>query len=94
MYANEINRMFIELRSLTEEVKTYYKYHALLVIIETILIIVANVTTLAFVYLSGLNTTVAQNVYLMGHGFMRLLYLFLIVREAHNTILEVRLILN
>jgi len=94
MYPKEINSMFIELRGLTEEVKTDYAYHAMLFIVETVLILISCATMLTVNYLNELNTTFTYNGYFMGHCSLRLLFLFFVVRETHNATLEVSAIIN
>jgi len=81
--------MFIELRGLTEEVKTAYAYHAMLFIVETVLILISCATTLTVNYLNELDTTFINNGYFIGHCSLRLLFLYFVVRETHKATLEV-----
>lgn len=89
IYPKEMNNMFTELRELTEEVKTYYAYHAIIIIIETVIILVSSVTSLTVNYLNELDTEFIHNGYFIGHCSLRFLLLFYLVRETHYTILEV-----
>ncbi|VVC31908.1 Hypothetical protein CINCED_3A025700 [Cinara cedri] len=89
MYPKEVNNLFNELRDLTEEVKTYYAYHAIIIIVESVLILVSNATTLTVDCLNELDKTIVRNCYCVGHCALRLLFLFYVVREAHKAVLEV-----
>lgn len=92
IHPKEINSLFTELRGLTEEVKVYYAYHAVLIIIESVMILVSTVTTLTVNLLNELDTDIVRNGYFMGHCFLRFLFLFFVVRETHTTSLEVSII--
>jgi len=92
IYPKEINSLFTELRGLTEDVKDYYAYHAVLIIIESVIILVSTVTTLTVNFLNELDTDFIRNGYFMGHCSLRFFFLFFVVRETHKTILEVRII--
>ncbi|XP_026814315.1 uncharacterized protein LOC113554601 [Rhopalosiphum maidis] len=87
-YPTEIHNLFIELRNLTEKVKTYYAFHALLIIIESVLLIASNVTKLAFNYTNNINTSLAFNRLALVFYILKMIFIFFIVREAHNTIQE------
>lgn len=89
IHPKEINSLFIELRGLTEDVKLHYAHHAMLIITESVLILVSSVTTLTVNYLNNLDTTFIHNGYFIGHCSLRLLFLYYVVRETHNTIHEV-----
>lgn len=89
MYPKEVNRLFIELRGLTDEVKTYYAYHAIIIIVESVLILVSSATTLTINYLNELDKTYVHNGYCIGQCALRFLFLLYVVHEAHKTILEV-----
>uniref|UniRef100_A0A2S2NEQ4 Gustatory receptor n=1 Tax=Schizaphis graminum TaxID=13262 RepID=A0A2S2NEQ4_SCHGA len=90
IHPKEMNNLFTELRELTEEVKTYYAYHAIIIIIETVIILVSSVTSLTVNYLSELDTKFVDNGYFIGHCFLRFLLLFFLVRETHYTTLEAK----
>lgn len=94
MYTKEINRLFIELRGLTDEVKTYYACHTIIVIIESSLILLTSATILAINYLKMLDNVITISKYSIGQCAMRLVFLFYVVHEAHETILEVISILE
>jgi hypothetical protein len=91
MYPKELVNLFVQLRGLTNEVKIYYTYHAMLVIVESVLILITNVTALTVGYINGMQV---DNVHLIGHTSMRLLFLFYVVRETHNTKLEVSIVVH
>ncbi|XP_022180040.1 uncharacterized protein LOC111040424 [Myzus persicae] len=88
LYPTEIHNLFIKLRNLTEEVKTYYGFHALFIIIESVLLIASNVTKLAFNYTNNIDTLFAYNKLLLIFCILKMIFIFFIVREAHNTIKE------
>lgn len=85
-YPDELVGLFTRLRGLTEDVKTCYAYHAMLITVESVLILITNVTALTTSYINGVES---KNIHLIGHSLMRLLFLFYVVRETHNTKLEV-----
>jgi len=89
LYPTEVHNLFIELRNLTEEVKTYYAYYALLIIIESVLLIASNVTKLIFNYTNHIDTVLSYNELLLIFYILKMIFIFFIVREAHNTIQEV-----
>ncbi|XP_050056957.1 uncharacterized protein LOC126550083 [Aphis gossypii] len=90
IHPKELNKLFTELRELTEEVKIYYAYHAILIIIETVIILVSSVTSLTVNYLNELDTEFVHNGYFIGHCTLRFIFLFYLVRETHKTILEAK----
>lgn len=90
IYPKEIINLFIELRGLTEEVKSYFACHTIIIIIESVLILVLDVTTLTINYLNELDIIFDHNAYFIGQCSLRLLFLFYVVRETNNTVLEVR----
>ncbi|XP_025204886.1 uncharacterized protein LOC112601461 [Melanaphis sacchari] len=87
-YPTEVLNLFIELRNLTEEVKTYYAFHALLVIIESVLLISSEVTKLSFISID--NNIKNFKIITLASIFctLKIIFIFFIVREAHNTIQE------
>ncbi|XP_060869165.1 uncharacterized protein LOC132943984 [Metopolophium dirhodum] len=88
LYPTEVHYLFIKLRNLTEEVKSYYAFHALLIIIESVLLIASNVTKLAFNYTNNIDTAFVYNKLLLVFCILKMIFIFFIVREAHNTIQE------
>lgn len=94
MYPSEIDSMFIKLRDLTEDVKTYYAYHAVLIVIESVIILVSSATALTINYQNKLETRFIHNGYFVGHCMLRLLFLYYVVRETHNTVLEVSIVIS
>lgn len=89
LYPNEVHNLFIELRNLTEEIKTYYAYHAILIIIESVLMIVSNITKLTFKYTNSIDKDLTYNKLILIFCILKMIFIFFIVREAHNTIQEV-----
>lgn len=89
VYPKEVNSLFVELRSLTEEVKSHYAYHTIIIIIESILILISSATALTINFLNKSDMPLIDNEYFIGQCFLRLLFLFFVVRETHNTVLEV-----
>jgi len=85
----EIAGLYSELRSLTEEVKTYFAYHAILTVMDSVLIFVSCVTVLTLNYTSKLESTLFYNELIFIYCIFKLLFLYLIVRETHNTVQEV-----
>jgi len=88
-YLSEVNRLYVKLHGLTEDVKTYYAYHAVLIVVESVIILISSVTTLTINFLNKLDTRFVHNGYFVGHCALRLLFLFCVVRETHSTVLEV-----
>jgi len=93
-YPTEVHYLFIKLRNLTEEVKTYYAFHALLIIIESVLLIASSVTKLVFNYTNYIDTVFVYNKLLLVFCILKMIFILFIVREAHNTIQEVSFIIN
>lgn len=93
-YPTEVHYLFIKLRNLTEEVKTHYAFHALLIIIESVLLIFSNVTKLVFNYTNNVDTVFVFDKLLLVFYILKMIFIFFIVREAHNTIQEVSFIIN
>lgn len=91
-FPTEVHNVFIELRNLTEEVKTYYAFHALLIIIESVLLIASNVTKLVFNYTNNIDTGLTYNRLILIFCILKMQFVFFLVREAHNTIQEVSLL--
>jgi len=89
LYPTELQNLFIKLRNLTEEVKTHYGSHALLIIIESVLLIAADVTKLAFNYINNIQTLFVFNKMLFIFCIFKIIFIFFIFRETHNTIIEV-----
>ncbi|CAH1721322.1 unnamed protein product [Aphis gossypii] len=87
-YPTEVHNVFIELRNLTEEVKTYYAFHALLIIMESTLLIAAVVTKLVFSYTNNISTELIYNRLFLIFCILKFQFVFFLVREAHNTIQE------
>jgi len=93
LYPSEIQNVFIKLRNLTEEVKTYYGFHALLLIIESVLLVASSVTKLAFNFTNDIHTLYVINKMILIYYIFKMIFIFFMVREAHNTIKEVRFII-
>jgi len=89
LYPTEVHNLFIKLRNLTEEVKTYYGFHALLIVFESVLLIASNVTKLAFNYTNKISLTFTLNKFLLVFCILKIIFIFFIVREAHNAVKEV-----
>ncbi|VVC30892.1 7TM chemoreceptor [Cinara cedri] len=88
MYPNEITSLYNELRLLTEEVKNYYALHAILVITDSVLIFTACVTAMTLNYTNKSSKSLfADNLFLI-YCLSKLLFVFFIVRETHNTMQE------
>lgn len=90
MYPKEIVNIFNELRYLTDDVKIFYSYHAILIIIDTILICVSCVTALILNYTNNINLTLFHSNLFSVYCIFKLLFLFLFIREIHITVQEVR----
>lgn len=93
MYPKEINNLFIELRHLMEEIKTHYAIHTILFIIESVLLLASSLTKLTFNYTNKFETEFSYNKYLLIFNMLKFVFLFFIVKEAHNTIHEVSIYL-
>lgn len=89
MSPKEIASLYNELRSLTEDVKNYYAYHAILTITDSVLLFVSNVTALTLNYTNKIDLTLFQNKMFLIYCILKLIFLILIVRETHNTVKEV-----
>lgn len=87
MHPRDLNHLFIELRGITEEIKSFYAYHSMLLIIESIMILVSGVTTITINHLQ-LNAKFVHSEYFVVHCVLRLLFLFFVVRETHCTTCE------
>lgn len=88
-YPNELDNLFVELWNLTEEIKIYYAYHTVLLIIESVLLFVSSLTKLTFIYTSNLDEALLNNKLYLIYCILKMIFLFFIVQEAHNTIQEV-----
>jgi len=91
-YPTEVHNVFIELRNLTEEVKTYYAFHALLIIMESVLLIASIVTKLVANYTNSISTELTYSRFILLFFILKMHFVFFLVREAHNTIQEVSLL--
>lgn len=89
MYPKEVVGLFVELRDLAEDVKSNYAYHIIIIIIESILVLISSVTALTINCLNKSDIPFIDNEYFIGQCLLRLLFLFFVVRETHNTVLEV-----
>lgn len=81
--------MFIKLRYLTEEIKTHYANHTILIIVESVLLLVSCLTKLTINYTNGFETEFSYNKLLLIFNILKFMFLFFIVKEAHNTVQEV-----
>lgn len=88
-YPNKIQKMFNELRYLTEEIKTYYAIYTILIIFESVLLFVSSVTKLTINYTNGLEMKLLCNNFFIIYCILKMIFLFFIVHEAHNTVQEV-----
>ncbi|KAF0762665.1 Uncharacterized protein FWK35_00015866, partial [Aphis craccivora] len=86
-YPTEVHNVFIELRNLSEEVKTYYAFHTILIVIDSVLLIASNVTKLVFNYTHN-STGIEYNRFILIFGILKMQFVFFLIREAHNTIQE------
>lgn len=89
MNPKEIASLYNELRQLTEEVKNYYAFHAILTIMDFVIIFVLCVTSLTFNYTYKIQSMLLYNKLMFVYCILKLLFLFFIVRETHNTVQEV-----
>lgn len=89
MYTKEIANLYNELRNLTEDVKSYYAYHAIVTIVEILLIFISCVTSLTINYTDKVDFMLFHNILFFIYCNFKLLFLFFIVRETHNTVQEV-----
>lgn len=89
MFPKEIANLFNELRRLTEDVKIYYAYHAILIIIDSVLIFISCATALTFNYTNNIHLTFLHNKLFLVYCIFKLIFLFILIREAHNTVQEV-----
>lgn len=89
MSPKEIASLYNELRNLTEDVKNYYAYHAILTITDSVLLFVSNVTALTLNYTNEIDLTLVHNKMFLIYCILKLIFLILIVRETHNTVEEV-----
>lgn len=89
MHPKEIASLYNELRQLTEEVKNYYAFHAILTIMDFVIIFVLCVTSLTFNYTYKIQSMLLYNKLMFVYCILKLLFLFFIVRETHNTVQEV-----
>lgn len=94
MYPNEITSLYNELRGLTEQVKSYYALPTIIVVTDSVLIFIMCVTTLTLNYTNKLNASLFHDHLLLIYCLSKLLFVFFIVREAHNTMQEVRIFDN
>lgn len=89
MFPKEITNLYNELRHLTEEVKNYYAYHAVLTIIDSILIFISSATALTLDYRNEIDMSFFHNKLFLIYCVFKMLFLFFIVRETHHTAQEV-----
>lgn len=89
MFPKEITNLYNELRTLTDEVKNYYAYHAVLIIIDSILIFISSVTALTLDYTNEIAFSFFHNKLFLIYCVFKMLFLFFIVRETHDTVQEV-----
>lgn len=89
MFPKEIIKLYNELRNLTEEVKNYYAYHAMLTIFYSILIFISNVTALTLDYTNEMKLSISHNFLFLVYCVLKMSFLFFIVRETHKTVQEV-----
>lgn len=92
MLPKETANMYIELRDLTEKVKHYYAYHVILIILDSVLVFVLCVTSLTMNYTFKIKSTLLYNELLFVYCILKLLFLFFIVRETHDTVQQVSLV--
>lgn len=93
MYPKEIDSLFIELRRLTAAVKSYYACHVILIIVESVLLFVSNVTKLTFNYTNHANTALYYNKLSLLYCILKMIFLYFVVQETHNTVEEVNIYL-
>lgn len=84
IYPREIANLFNELRHLTEEVNSYYVFHVLLLVIEIELIFISGVTSSIMRYVNIVNLTFFHNKLFLIYCVLKLLFLFVLVRETHK----------
>lgn len=91
MRPKEIANMYMELRNLTEEVKSYYACHVILIILDTVFGLVLCVTLLTMDYYT-VRTKSSYHQLEFVHVVLKMLFLFFVVRETHNTVQEVSVV--
>ncbi|XP_050432585.1 uncharacterized protein LOC126840715 [Adelges cooleyi] len=84
MYPREIDRLFAELRYITNEVKTHYAANTLLFVVVTAAIFVSDVTILSCHLIYKAHAHMNKQAFFIS--VFRLIFFFFFVREAHNTI--------
>jgi hypothetical protein len=89
MFTKGITNLYNELRNLTEKVKNYYVYHAMLIIFDSIIIFISNVTILTLNYTNEIDSSIYHSNLFMVYCFLKMLLLFFIVRETQKTVQEV-----
>lgn len=89
LYPNEIASLYKELRCLTEEMNNYYGCHIILATIDSVLIFVSCTTALTLDYTNGVQLTFSHNNLFIFYCIFKLLFLYFVVQEIHETICEV-----
>ncbi|XP_050424271.1 uncharacterized protein LOC126835618 isoform X1 [Adelges cooleyi] len=85
IYPREADRLFNKLRCLAKEVKSYYATQIFFLVVETVAILISNVTTVSFHIVYSNKIPIQFHFIIVTYCLFRLIFLISVVKETHET---------